>query len=147
VIKLILVERRDSAVLGALFAACSLFSFQMPFDCINFSSKKGQRLLSGSILGFKAILFLPIKFGDFSAIRRVVVILVTIVTPHVGLLRILRRLDNTNGEVFLFFSTGSVAGLGRLVRLIFSKFSKRLKYETDSSQDISKMSILASTFA
>jgi hypothetical protein len=58
----------------------------------NFFEKEGQSLLSGSSFGFKAslVLFLLFKFGYFSAISRVVVVLVTIVTPHVGPLMILR---------------------------------------------------------
>jgi hypothetical protein len=44
----------------------------------------------------------------------------------------------------LLLSTGSEEGLGLLVRLIFSKFSKRLKKETDSSKDISKISRIPS---
>jgi hypothetical protein len=71
----------DSAFLVSLLTACSLFRLQLPFECINFFKKEneGQRLLSGSSFGFKASLFLLFKFGDFSAISRVVVVLVTIV--------------------------------------------------------------------
>jgi hypothetical protein len=36
-------------------------------------------------------------------------------------------------ETHFLLSTGSEAGFGPLLRLIFSKFSKRLNYETDSS--------------
>jgi hypothetical protein len=41
------------------------------------------------------------KFGNCSVISRVVVVLVTIVTPHVGPLMILRRLAYTTGNRFL----------------------------------------------
>jgi hypothetical protein len=90
----------DSAFLLALHTACSLFRLQLPFKCINFFEKEGQRLLSGTSFGFKAslVLFLLIEFGDCSAISRVVVVLVTIVTPHVGSHTILRRLAYTTGN-------------------------------------------------
>jgi hypothetical protein len=113
-----------------LFLLLAVFS---GFNCllralISSKNKEGQRLLSWSGLGFKASLFLLFKFGDYSAISRVVVVLITIVTPHVEPLMILRRLSYTtdNRNSFLL-STGSEEGLGPLVRLIFSKFSKRLK--------------------
>jgi hypothetical protein len=81
VVKLISVERMDSAFL--ILIACSLFRIQLPFKCINFLKKEGQRLLFGSSFGFKVILFLLFKFVNCSAISGVVVVLVTIVTPHV----------------------------------------------------------------
>jgi hypothetical protein len=67
----------DSAFLGALLTACSLFRLQSPFKCINFFEKKKtrQRLLSGFSFGFKASLFLLFEFGDCSAIIRIVVVL------------------------------------------------------------------------
>jgi hypothetical protein len=94
----------------------------MPFECINFfeTEKQGQIRLSGSSFGFKASLFLLFKFGNCSAISRVVVALVTIVTPHVEPLPSLMVTD-------FLLSTGSEEGLGPFVRLIFSKFSKHLK--------------------
>jgi hypothetical protein len=92
----------DSAFLVYLLTACSLFRLQLPFKCINFfeEEKEGQRLLSGSSFGFKSslVVFLLFNFGDFSAISRVVVVLVTIVTPHVGPLMIFRRLVYTTGN-------------------------------------------------
>jgi hypothetical protein len=93
----------DSAFLCALLTACSRFSLQLPFECMNFFEKEGQRLLSRSSFGFKAILvlFLLFKFGDCSSISRVVVVLVTIVTPHVGPLMMFRRLAYTAGNIFL----------------------------------------------
>jgi hypothetical protein len=96
VVKLISVERMDSAFLFLLLA---IFS-----GCINIFENEGQRLLSGSRSGFKASLvnFLLLKFGNCSAISRVVVVLVTIVTPHVGPLMILRRLAYTTGNRFTF---------------------------------------------
>jgi hypothetical protein len=58
----------DSAFLGALLTACSLFKLQLPFECIDFfeKEKEGQRLLSGSSFGFKVslFLFLLFKFGN-----------------------------------------------------------------------------------
>jgi hypothetical protein len=78
----------------------------LPFECINFFEKEieGLKLLSGSSFGFKAslVVFLLLKFGDCSAISRVVVVLVTIVTPHVGPLMILRRLAYTTGKRFTY---------------------------------------------
>jgi hypothetical protein len=114
----------DSVFLDDLFTACSLFRLQLPFECINLFEKEGQRLLSGSSFGFKSslALFLLFKFGDCSAISRVVVVLVTIVTPHVGPLMMFRRLAYTTGNRFriILLSTCSEEGLGPLVRLIFS---------------------------
>jgi hypothetical protein len=130
VVKLTSVERRDSAFLGALLTACSIFRLQLPFECINFfeKNKEGQRLLSGSSFGFKASLFLLFKFGDCSAIRRVVVVLVTIMTSHVGPLWFLEDLPTLLvTEILFLLSTGIEEGLGPLLRLIFSKFSKCLK--------------------
>jgi hypothetical protein len=83
----------DSAFLFPLLTACSLFSLQLPFECINFFEKEVQRLLSGSSFGFKSSLFLLFKFGNCSAISRVAVVPVAVVTPHVGALRILIRLS------------------------------------------------------
>jgi hypothetical protein len=75
----------------------------LPFEYINFfeKEKEGQRLLSGFSFGFKASLILLFKFGNCSAISRVVVVLVTIVSPHIGPLMILRRLAYTTGNRFL----------------------------------------------
>jgi hypothetical protein len=73
----------------------------LPFKYINFFEKEGQRLLSGYSFGFKVRLFLLFEFGNCSAISRVVVVLVTIVTPHVGPLIIFRRLAYTTGNRFL----------------------------------------------
>jgi hypothetical protein len=90
----------DSAFLVSLLTACSLFRLQLPFECNKFfeKSKEGQRLLSGSSFGFKASLFLLFELGNCSAISRAVVVVVTIVTPHVGPLMILRRLAYTTGN-------------------------------------------------
>jgi hypothetical protein len=103
VVKLISVERMDSAFLGALLITCSLFrlQLQLSFEYINFFEKECQRLLSGSSFGSKAslVVFLLFKLGDCSTIRCVVVVLITIVTPHVGSLRMIRRLSNTNGSL------------------------------------------------
>jgi hypothetical protein len=98
VVKFISIERMDSVFLVSPLAACSLFRLQLqiPFECINFFKKEqtGQRLLFGSRFEFKTSLFafLLLKFGNSSSISHFVVILMTIVTPHVGRLRILRRL-------------------------------------------------------
>jgi hypothetical protein len=81
----------DSEFFDAVFISCSVFRLQLPFECISLLEKEGQRLLSGSNFGFKARLFLLFKFGYCSTIGRVVVILVTIVTPHVGILRVTER--------------------------------------------------------
>jgi hypothetical protein len=132
VVKLVSVKRIDSAFLFLLLAVCSLLRIQLPFECINFfkKQKESHRCLSGSNFDFKAslVLFLLFQFSNCSAISRVVVVVVTIVTPHVGPLMILRRLVYTTGKDTPFLlSTGSEARLGPLVRLIFSKFSKCLK--------------------
>jgi hypothetical protein len=111
----------DRVFLGALLAACSPFSFQSPFECINIfkKNKEGQKLLSGNRFEFKASLFLLFELVNCSAMSYVVVALVTIVTPHVGTLRILRRLAYATGKRFLIIHW-SVAGPGPLVHLIFS---------------------------
>jgi hypothetical protein len=100
VVKLISVERMDSAFLCALHTAWSCFRYQLPFKYMNFfeKNKEGLRILSRSIFGFKESLFLVFKFGNCSEIIRVVVVLVTIVTPHVGHLMILRRLTYNTGS-------------------------------------------------
>jgi hypothetical protein len=102
-VKLISVEMMDSAFLGSLLVACSIFRLQLPFECLKFFEKEGKRLLSssGSSFGFKASLFLLFKFGSCSSISCVVVVLVTIVTPRVGCLKILRRLTYITGNRFL----------------------------------------------
>jgi hypothetical protein len=73
----------DSAFLGALLTAFSLFRLQLPFKCINFFEKeKGRPKTSFQVqlwLQSKPCFFLLFKFGDCSAINRVVVVLVTIV--------------------------------------------------------------------
>jgi hypothetical protein len=92
----------DSAFLCSLLTACSLFRLQLPFKGINFFEEEteGQRLLSWFSFSFKSrlVIFLLFKFGNCSAISRVVVVLVTIVAPHVGPLMILRRLAYTIGK-------------------------------------------------
>jgi hypothetical protein len=98
VVQLISVERKKDAFSIPLLTTCAfshfMFQLQLPFECINFLEKEGQRLLSESSFGFKEILlfFLLFKISDCSTISRFVVVLVTIVTPHVEPLRILRRL-------------------------------------------------------
>jgi hypothetical protein len=86
VVKLISVERTEDGFSLPLLTVYSLFRLQLhlSFKCINFFEKEGQRLLSGSSFGFIENIFLLIEFGDCSAISRVVFVLVTIVTPHVG---------------------------------------------------------------
>jgi hypothetical protein len=70
----------------------SLFRLKLPFGCIDFFEKEDQRLLSGFIFGFKASLFLLFELGNCSKISYVVIVLVAIVTPHVGFLGIVRIL-------------------------------------------------------
>jgi hypothetical protein len=86
-----------------LFVLLAVFSgFNCLFSALISSKRKqeGQRLPSGSSFGLKEslVVFLLFKFGDCSAMSRVVVVLVTIVTPHVGPLMILRRLLYTTGN-------------------------------------------------
>jgi hypothetical protein len=92
----------DSAFLLTLLTAFILFRLQLPFECIIFfeTTEEGQRLLSESNFGFKAslVVFLLFQFGNHSAISRVVVVLVTIVTPHVVTLMTLIRLAYTTGK-------------------------------------------------
>jgi hypothetical protein len=101
VVELVLVERKEDEFSLHLLTACSLFWLHLPFKCINYFEKEGQRLLSGSSFGFKSSLFLLFKLGDCSEISRVVVVPVTIVTSNVGPLMILRRLAYTTGNIFL----------------------------------------------
>jgi hypothetical protein len=76
---------------SSLLIACSLFRIQLPFECIHFFKKEGQRLLFRSRFCFKATFFLQFEFGNCSSISLVEDILVTIMIPHPGRLRILRR--------------------------------------------------------
>jgi hypothetical protein len=57
VVKLISVERMDSAFLFPLLTAYSLFRLQLPLKCINFFEKEGQRLLPGSAFASQQALF------------------------------------------------------------------------------------------
>jgi hypothetical protein len=95
----------DSVFLVPLLTACSLSRIQLPFKCIHFFEKEGQRLLSGSNFGFKAslVVFLLFKFGNCSAISRVVVVLVTLATPRVVPLMIPGILAYTTGNIFYIF--------------------------------------------
>jgi hypothetical protein len=105
-VKLIPVERMNSAFLVSLLTAFSLFRLQLPFERIDFfkTAGNGQRILSRSSFGFKSshLFFLLFKFGDCSAISSVVVVLVAIVIPLVGSLMILRRLAYTTGKRFRY---------------------------------------------
>jgi hypothetical protein len=93
----------DSAI-SFFFLLLAVFS---GFNCLLsalISSKRkqeGLRLLSGSSFGFKASLFLLLKNGDCSVISLGVVVHVTILTTHIGSLRMLRRLAYTTGTRFL----------------------------------------------
>jgi hypothetical protein len=88
-----------SSFLVSILVAYSLFKLHLPFDSINFFEKeKSQRLLSGSIFGFKARTFLLFELENCSAISRVVVVLVTGATPHVASLKILRILAYTTDK-------------------------------------------------
>jgi hypothetical protein len=71
------------------------------FKC--FLSALGQGILARSNFGFKESLPLMFKFGNCSAISHAVVVLVTIVTPHVGRLMILSRLTCTTSNRFTYF--------------------------------------------
>jgi hypothetical protein len=83
---------QPSLMLFLLLAVFSGFNFLL--------SALISSLLSESGFGFKAslVVFLLFKFGNHSAISRVVVVLVTIVTPHVGPLMIFRRLAYKTGN-------------------------------------------------
>jgi hypothetical protein len=100
------------------------------FNCLlieSISSKrKTKDFFPGPALASKQAFFCHLKFGDYSAISRVVVVLVTIVTSHVESLRFLEDLPTLLVTDFLS-PIGSEEGLGPLVLLIFSKFSKFLK--------------------
>jgi hypothetical protein len=103
VVKLISVERMDSFFLYLLLAVFSEFNCLLSTFISSKRKQEGQRLLSGSSFGFKTslVVFLLFKFGNCSAISRIVVVLVTIVTLHVGPLMIFRRLTYTTGNRFL----------------------------------------------
>jgi hypothetical protein len=90
----------DSALLFLLLSVISGFNCLLSALIFFENNKEDQRLFSGSSFGFKTslVIFLLFKFGNCSAISRVVVVLVTIVIPHVGLLMILRRLAYTTGN-------------------------------------------------
>jgi hypothetical protein len=98
-VKLTSVEETKDGLSLPLLTAFSLFRLQLPFECINFFKKETRRPKTS----FRVQLWLQSKpFYDVcSAISRVVVVLVTIVTPHVGTLLILRRLAYTTDNRFL----------------------------------------------
>jgi hypothetical protein len=106
VVKLNSVERMDSAFLFPLLTACSLFRLQFPLSALISSKRqrKAKDFFPGSALASKQAFFLLFKFGNCSAISRVVVVLVTIVTPHVGTLMMFRRLAYTTGNRFLIIN-------------------------------------------
>jgi hypothetical protein len=93
----------DSAflVLFLLHAVFSGFDCSCTLSALISSKKKAKDFFPGPAFGFKAILvlFLLFKFGNCSAISRVVVVVrVTIVTPHVGPLMIFRIFAYTIGN-------------------------------------------------
>jgi hypothetical protein len=87
----------DSAFLFLLLAVSSRFKCLEYIDFFE-KERKGQILLSGSSFGFRISLFLLFEFGNGYTFSRVVVVLVTIVSPHVGPLIILRRFAYTTGN-------------------------------------------------
>jgi hypothetical protein len=89
--------------LGALLATCSLFRLSLPFECTNFFKKESQRPLSVSF-DFKKRLLPLLKIGKLSAISSVAIVLVTIVTPHAGCLRILRSIAYSTGNRFIIIN-------------------------------------------
>jgi hypothetical protein len=91
----------DSAFLFLLLAVFSGFNRLLSASISSKMKQEGQRHLSWSSFDFNLSLFLLFKFGNCSAISRVVVVLDTIVTPHVGPLMMFRRLAYTTGNRFL----------------------------------------------
>jgi hypothetical protein len=85
-----------------LFLLVAVFSgFNCLLSALISSKRRQQAKYFFSVnFGLKAslVVFLLFKFGNCSALSRVVVVLVTIVTPHVGTLMILRRLAYTAGN-------------------------------------------------
>jgi hypothetical protein len=104
VVKLISIERMDSSFLVSLLTVCSLLRLQLAFECINIFKNTGesQRLLSGSSFGFKGSLFLLFKFGNYSAISCVVVVLVTTRKLCFETLKIFRRVAYSTGNRFRY---------------------------------------------
>jgi hypothetical protein len=103
------------------------FQASTAFMCINFFKKEGQNYFLGLDLACKASFFLLFELFNWSAISRVVVVLVKWwhhILDALGFLEDLPTLLVT--ETLILLSTGTIAGLEPLVRLIFSKFSKRL---------------------
>jgi hypothetical protein len=120
VVKLISVERIDSAFLGALLAACSLFTLQLPFECINFIKKKVKEFFLGPALASKQSLFCCLNLAI--ALKPAVLWLVLPQYLHhmldpLGFLEYLPTLMVAN---FSSSTPGSV--VWPLMRLIFSKF-------------------------
>jgi hypothetical protein len=101
VVKFISVEKIDSAFLVPLDTACSLFRLQLSLSSLISSKINAKDFFPGPALVSNRI-FLLFELGNRSTISRVVVVLVTIVTPHNGSLRILRRLAYTTGNKNLF---------------------------------------------
>jgi hypothetical protein len=90
-------------VLFLLLAVFSGFNFNYLLSAL-VSSKDRERpkTLFRVQLWLQSKYFLLFKFGNFSAISRVVVVLVTIVTPKAGPLMTLRRLAYTNSNIFTY---------------------------------------------
>jgi hypothetical protein len=85
-------------VLLLLFTIFSGFNYCLSALISSKTKEKVKDLFSGSSFGFKASLLLMFELVNASAIKCDVVVLVTIVTPYVGRLRILRRLAYTSGN-------------------------------------------------
>jgi hypothetical protein len=82
VVKLISVERMDSAFLFLLLAVFS--GFNCLLNALISSKRKAKDFFPGQSLASKKFFFMLFEFGNCSAISRVVVVLVTILTPHIG---------------------------------------------------------------
>jgi hypothetical protein len=112
----------DSVFLFLLLAVFSDFYYLLSELISSKRQRKAKDFFPGPSLASKQAFFCCLNLENCSTISRIVVVLVTIVKPHVGPLMILRILAHNTG---FLLSSGSEEGLGPLVRLIFSKFSKR----------------------
>jgi hypothetical protein len=87
-----------------LFLLLAVFpGFNYLLSALISSKRKSKDYFPGPALNQREP-FLLFKSGDFPAISRILIVRFKIVTPHVGCLKILRRLAYTTGKSYLFLS-------------------------------------------
>jgi hypothetical protein len=128
-VRLSYLERSDSA-----FLFLWLVSFA-GFNCFwghSFAQKVKRKTFSGNSFSFKMSFLLLLVLSNWSMIGHIVVIFVTIVTPHFERSNFRLAYSYAIGNWFLLF-TGRVSSRTICVSEFF-QFSRRLSYEIASSQ-------------